>query len=203
MAGAELHESTDGELVEAALLGRRAAFTVLASRYRRGLYATALSRLGEPSAEDAVQETLLAAWRSLSTYQSQYSFRTWLWTILLNQCRRALSKRRRWLSVFAWGEPAGRMADDPVASDADSDPEFRVQRLEQSERLAALLRSLPEHQADALRLRFFGQLKFIEIAQVLGCSLSTAKHRVRLGLMRLSQTLVGANCESLVDWEVR
>jgi sigma-70-like protein len=45
---------------------------------------------------------------------------------------------------------------------------------------------LPTAQADALRLRFFGGLKFEEIADAMQCSLGTAKNRVRWGLMRLA-----------------
>ncbi len=50
-----------------------------------------------------------------------------------------------------------------------------------------LLDTLPEDQADALRLRFYGQMKFQEIADALQCSLTTAKNRVRWGLTRLSR----------------
>jgi RNA polymerase sigma-70 factor (ECF subfamily) len=42
-------------------------------------------------------------------------------------------------------------------------------------------------QADALRLRFFGGLKFEEIAGAMQCSLSTAKNRVRWGLERMAE----------------
>jgi RNA polymerase sigma-70 factor (ECF subfamily) len=51
------------------------------------------------------------------------------------------------------------------------------------------LDQLPENQADALRLRFFGGLKFQEIAAAQGVSLTSAKTRVRQGLLTLSQQL--------------
>jgi RNA polymerase sigma-70 factor (ECF subfamily) len=60
---------------------------------------------------------------------------------------------------------------------------------ERSERLNALLDQLPEKQADALRLRFFGGLKFREIAAAMNCSLSTAKNRVRWGLTEMAEQL--------------
>ena len=44
-------------------------------------------------------------------------------------------------------------------------------------------------QADAIRLRFFGGLKFQEIADAMDCSLSTAKNRVRWGLTTISEKL--------------
>ena len=60
---------------------------------------------------------------------------------------------------------------------------------ERQQRLLARLEELPEVQADALRLRFFGGLKFSEIAQTMGSSLSAAKVRVRNGLVTLSERL--------------
>jgi len=45
--------------------------------------------------EEAVQETFLCAHRWLATYDSRYSFRTWLWTILLNQCSRQAKREAR------------------------------------------------------------------------------------------------------------
>ena len=58
-----------------------------------------------------------------------------------------------------------------------------------NEELESLLARLPEAQADALRLRFFGELKFQEIADAMGCSLATAKNRVRWGLTTLSSMM--------------
>ena len=48
---------------------------------------------------------------------------------------------------------------------------------------------MPEAQADALRLRFFGGMKYHEIAASMQCSLSTAKNRVRWGLTKMAEYL--------------
>lgn len=57
---------------------------------------------------------------------------------------------------------------------------------ERGELLEQLLTELSEPQADALRLRFYGGLKFQEIADAMGCSLSSVKNRVRWGLEKMS-----------------
>ena len=62
----------------------------------------------------------------------------------------------------------------------------------------ALLARLPQAQADALRLRFFGGLKFQEIAAAMDCSLTTAKSRVKQGLLQLSEWLR----EEGTDWQL-
>lgn len=170
----------DGPLIAAALAGDEAAFAQLARRYQAPLFHAARSRLGDRQlAEDAVQEALLCAFRWLHTYDSRYSFRTWLWTILLNQCTR-IGQRRNKLAT--------RVAPLPELSTASSPVELLLAQ-ENADRLHALLARLPEPQADALRLRFFGELKFEEIAQAMECSVSGAKNRVRLGLTQLAAWL--------------
>jgi RNA polymerase sigma-70 factor (ECF subfamily) len=72
---------------------------------------------------------------------------------------------------------------------AELTPSQQLAAKERSQLLDALLLRLPEVQADALRLRFFGDLKFPEIADAMGCSLSTAKNRVKWGLMKLAELI--------------
>lgn len=178
----------DGIVIAAVRAGESHRFDEIARRYSGALWRMALSRLGRrDAADDAVQETLLAAFRWLGSYDSRYSFRTWLWTILLNECRRSLAKRARRREISTNGE--GASATLAALTDADN-PHQRLLLQERAEMLERLLDRLPEPEADALRLRFFGDLKFQEIADVLGCSLSTAKYRVRDGLTQLSQWLV-------------
>jgi len=68
-------------------------------------------------------------------------------------------------------------------------PVGQVLKRERSQLLEQHLSDLPSMQADALRLRFFAGLKFHEIADAMGCSLSTAKNRVRCGLTKMGQSL--------------
>jgi RNA polymerase sigma-70 factor (ECF subfamily) len=183
---------SDGEVILAVLDGQGERFAEIVRRYRAALLRAAESRLKQADlAEDAVQETFLCAFKSLHTYDSRYSFRTWLWTILLNQCRRRYKRESRQLEIVAAAEEARSFSAAVVSGEAGPD-EHAIAR-EQSARLAELLDALPEVQADALRLRFFGGLKFHEIADAMGCSLSSAKARVRLGLTRMSElTTAGA-----------
>ena len=78
--------------------------------------------------------------------------------------------------------PDDLLADDPP-------PLERLLAKERTAQLERLLGRLSRVQADALRLRFFGGLKFQEIADTLECSLSTAKNRVRWGLLHLAEMI--------------
>ena len=176
----------DGPLVAAALAGDETAFAALVDRYRPALLRGAISRLGrEDWGEDAVQETFFCVFKSLRTYDSRFSFRTWLWTILINQCKRQFAKQQRLGRVT--GNDVGQATQErqsPEPSPAD-----QLLARERAGELSRLLARLPEAQADALRLRFFGELKFHEIAAALDCSVSAAKQRVKSGLEQLSAWL--------------
>src|SRR5580704_7969284 len=75
--------------------GQIELFDVLVRRYRGPLLNVAWSKLGDPTwAEDAVQETFLAAFAARATYNPRFAFRTWVWTILLNLCRRQWQRRQ-------------------------------------------------------------------------------------------------------------
>lgn len=181
-------------MVAAVLAGDRDRFAELVGRYHGPLLRLATSRLGRREwAEDVVQEAFLNAFKSLHTYNSQYSFRTWLWTILLNQCHRHYKKQGAAGVVRPWGdqsasEVAGGQRSAHQLRSAESPADHLLAR-ERNAQLNDLLNQLPESQADALRLRFFGGLKFREIAQAMDCSLSTAKNRVRWGLTKMADHL--------------
>lgn len=175
---------TDSEIMERVQNGDHEVFGTLVSRYAPRLCRFAESKLGDAAlAEDVVQETFLAAFAARGTYNPQFAVTTWLWTILLNLCRRHW-RRSRSGSASVWedwdaatADPADRHAASPLSELILSEDERRVHEL---------LTRLPEVQADALRLRFFGGLSFQEIASTMDCSLSGAKRRVKTGLERLA-----------------
>lgn len=172
--------------------GETALFSEIVRRYEAALRRVAASRLGQAEwAEDVVQETFLAAYKSRHTYRPEQSFRTWLWTILLNQCRRSWSGHVRRPRLLAWGDQAAEGVAPAIYQASlergGDQPWERLVARERAGLLEHLLGQLPPVQADALRLRFFGELKFDEIADTMGCSLLTAKNRVKSGLLRLAE----------------
>ncbi|MBI2825409.1 MAG: sigma-70 family RNA polymerase sigma factor [Planctomycetia bacterium] len=186
-------QESDADLMRRANHGDQAAFAELVRRYQPALRRVALSRLRAAEvAEEIVQETFLAAYRSRHTYDQRFGFRTWLWTILLNLCRGHAGRQARGPKLVSLDADAGEQAEQIVTErdgrgDGTSSPLARLLARERRELLDNLLARLTPAQADAIRLRFFGQLKFQEIAAALECSPGAAKERVRSGLVRLSQ----------------
>jgi len=179
---------SDGELMRRVQQGETASFAVLVRRYQSVLLRVAEARLGRRDwAEDVVQETFLAAFKSCRSFDLRASFRTWVWTILVNQCRRHF--RSRQTSVPELQSGPGEVALVEVIACGQPTPYLQLVARERRELLERLLDELSAVQADALRLRFFGGLKFREIAEAMDCSLLTAKNRVRAGLLRMSHLL--------------
>src|SRR5919198_2448102 len=84
------------DLLARARAGDAAAFEQLVAGYRRELSAHCYRMLGSPQdAEDALQESLLAAWRGLGGFEGRASVRTWLYRIATSRCLNALRSSSR------------------------------------------------------------------------------------------------------------
>lgn len=84
------------ELLARAQAGDEEAFAQLVAPHRRELHVYCYRTLGSlQDAEDALQETLLAAWRGLAGFEQRASLRTWLYTIATNRCLNMLRAAER------------------------------------------------------------------------------------------------------------
>jgi len=195
---------TDSQLIEAALAGDEGAFAKLVGPHRRPLHAHCYRMLGSlQDAEDAVQETLLRAWRNLSSFQGRSSLRTWLYTIATNVCLRAIERRpSRVLPIdygpsadpheplsdplveAVWIEP---YPDERLAIDDDlAGPEARYEQRESIElAFIAALQLLPPRQRAVLILRDVLGYSGAEVAE----ALETTPASIYSALQRAHATL--------------
>lgn len=176
----------DEELMRRSQAGELSAFEELVRRYRGPLLRVAASKLGDRlAAEDQVQEALLAAFAARHTFNPQFAFRTWMWTILLRLCQKHRQRESR--PVRAGGSIDPVWADENAGNSGSGLDQLLL--TERQDLLHQSLAELPEAEADALRLRFFAGLKFEEIAAAMDSSVSGAKQRVKHGLERLADRL--------------
>jgi RNA polymerase sigma-70 factor (ECF subfamily) len=110
-------DATQPPLVAAATAGDPEAFRQLTGPHRRELAVHCYRMLGSlEDADDAVQETLLKAWRRLSGFEGRSSLRAWLYRIATNVCLDALDHRARRVLPAAVAGPA-----DPAVPPAPDD----------------------------------------------------------------------------------
>ena len=105
------------ELLDAARAGDENAFGRIVEQHRAQLHAHCYRMLGSvQDAEDALQETLLRAWRALPAFAGRSSARTWLYKIATNACLDAIARRsKRVLPVdFGPAREPGSGAGEPL-----------------------------------------------------------------------------------------
>lgn len=180
----------DAALVAAALAGDGGAFEALVERYAAPVYKFAYGyvRVGA-DAEDIAQEAFVRAWRNLKRYDASKSFKTWLFTIAKNAALDAIKKRKPMLF--------SQIADEEDALDALLEgrqsagelPDAAFDRSVTQADLSRLLHALPPAYRTVLSMRYYGSLKFREIAKELGEPIDTIKSRHRRGLALMRKLL--------------
>ncbi|TMC79791.1 MAG: sigma-70 family RNA polymerase sigma factor [Chloroflexi bacterium] len=187
-------KSASGEasalLVERARQGDARAFEQLARDVERPLYRHAVRMVGQVDAEDVVQDALLSAWRSLSSFEGS-SFRAWIFRIATNRALDRLRSRRRHPELpldppnegdddRSWAEPA---APGPDLVEIAGDREALL-IVEQA------LSTLPAEQRAALLLRDVEGFAYEEIATITTVEIGTVKSRIHRGRLAVRNALV-------------
>ena len=159
----------DRDLVERAKARDRAAFDDLVGPLIDQAFRLAFGMLHDRgSAEDAVQEAAVRAWRKLSNLRPGAPLRPWFLAIVANQCRTVM--RARWWSVIRVDRMEGSVGagfEDRIVRGAD---------------IRAALRRLPTDQREALVLRYYLDLPLEEVASITGVPVGTVKSRINRGL---------------------
>jgi len=176
--------ATDADLVAAARGGDGAALGLLLERHRPRLFATAVRLLGyRPDAEDAVQETCLAAMRHIGSVRDPESVGAWLQAVLRRACMQ--HERRR----------NGELLTDslPDLLDERPGPEDRIDRLELRDWIWGALQRLPEPLRVSAMLRYFGSYdSYDEVATILGVPIGTVRSRLSEAKIKLADALLAS-----------
>jgi RNA polymerase sigma-70 factor (ECF subfamily) len=179
---------TDEELVARSISGDAESFNELILRWERPIYALAYRTIGrEEDARDVCQETFLRAFRALPGFRGQAKFSSWLYRIALNLCHDWMRRQRRTPVVQA---PEGVDLMELAASTEPSESiEDLVARKDLTRLVERAMARLPEEQRTAIILKEYHGLTFQEIADLVGCPLSTVKTRLYQGLIVLRREL--------------
>jgi RNA polymerase sigma-70 factor (TIGR02960 family) len=195
------------QLLSRAVEGDEDAFRELTDRYRRELQFHCYRVLGSlQDAEDALQETLVSAWRGLARFEERSSLRAWLYRIATNRCLDALRDAGRQpppapeppfappaptrMAEPTWLEPYPDVLLEGII-DASPGPDARYETRETIElAFIAALQALPSRQRATLLLRDVLGFRAAEVANMLDSSeesVKSALKRARAAMQRRDQ----------------
>ena len=174
-------DASDAELVVRVAGRDREAFEILYHRYVRSVFGLALRRLRDRTrAEDAVQETFAAIWRSAASYKPERGpAAPWLYAI----ARNAIVDRFR-SQVDTSGEVPEIVSGEPGPAD-------RAESSFVSWRVHRALEELPPREREVVELAYWSGMSQSEVADYLNIPLGTVKTRTRSALARLADVLEG------------
>lgn len=179
-------ERTENSLVERARRGDAEAFRELVESYSPKLFRIAYRITGdEASAEDAVQETFLRAYRSLGRFDSRSQFGTWLHRIAVNTAVEIVRKQQRHRSRH---EEMPGAAEVPLPS-SDPGPDRLSLSLEVERAVRSALADLSPMERTAFILRHFEERSIAEICDQLGLGVSAGKQAVFRAVKKLRVVL--------------
>jgi RNA polymerase sigma-70 factor, ECF subfamily len=174
------------ETIQRAQAGDQAAIAQLVTEQQRYVYSIAMTITKDPTdAADLTQDALIRLIRAIGSYRGETKLSTWLYRLVVNL---GIDRMRR------RGAPPIRLDDDDadidVASDHPADDVAGVaERVEEAQLVRTAVAQLPDAQRLALTLHYFEDLRYEDIADVMGVPVNTVKSHIRRGKERLALLL--------------
>ena len=153
---------------------KEAAFTRIVREYQEPLYWQIRRMvLVHDDADDVLQNTFIKAWSAIDSFRGESRLQTWLFRIAINESLNHLSKKKQTLSIDGMD---GNVAD-MLASDSYFDGD------EVQKQFQTAIGTLPEKQRLVFNLKYFDEMKYEDMSQLLGTSIGALKasyhHAVR------------------------
>ena len=178
---------SDEVLVQRLRGGDVAAGEALCNRYTQPLLRYLQRIAGDGMAEELHQQTWLSVLDNLAQFDPAAAatagggFKAWLFRIATNKANDHWRSRGR--------EKAAKEGLKLVTDDELPHAGHRMEGTEQEQKLRKAIEQLPEAQRQVLMLRYYSNMKFVDIAKMLGCPLNTALGRVHKAMIKLRQLM--------------
>lgn len=156
----------------------RQAFTEVIAAYTEPLY-WQIRRMvqNHDDTNDLLQNTFMKAWQSLDSFRGDAKLSTWLYKIAINESITHLDKLKRRQNVSLDDEELS------LASVIESDTEFDGDELQEKLRLA--IASLPEKQRLVFNMKYFDDMKYDDMSEILGTSVGALKASYHLAVKKI------------------
>jgi RNA polymerase sigma-70 factor, ECF subfamily len=180
---------SDQQLIADCLTGQTHVFGDLVLRYQDRLYNMLVHVLGSAEdARDVAQDAFVTAFQKLHTFQGRSAFYSWLFRIAMNS---AISRQRKNsrvpVSIEAVRDRSGAEPTDPHP---ESRPDFSMEASERQTAVRAALADLPEEFRTVLVLKEMENMKYDEIAEMIGCPIGTVRSRIHRARAELKARLI-------------
>ena len=173
----------DEQLVSQTLVGDRDAFGVLVHKYQDMVFAYAFQKVrNEADAQDVTQEVFLRAYRNLYSLRHPHRFRSWLYTIMSNECN-------RWLARAAKTRQREMMLADAGNDKQSADLTHAVPTDAWTEDVEQAISALPDENRVAISMFYMGDCSLKEIAEFLGVSVNTVRGKLHRARRQLGSAL--------------
>ncbi|MDR3305418.1 MAG: RNA polymerase sigma factor [Clostridiales Family XIII bacterium] len=187
---AKIPQITDKEefyaIVERAKGGDEAAFKALVENKARSILFQTNSMLKNPhDAEDAAQEVVLILYKNISRLRNPRVFNAWANRIIINTCKAMLGKKDRRKEDFVVEEFYDIISD----KDIDFIPSASLEDEEARDRIVRLIDSLPGRRRDAIRMYFFQEMSYAEIAVEMDVSVQAVSSYIAKGRNQIRKSL--------------
>lgn len=167
--------------------GDQQAFADLVTLHRNQLWAVCLQICGhQHDAEDALQATLIAAWRNLDKFRGEARISTWLHRIAANNAVEVVRKRKPNTQVADFGDP-----DLPIQLEDRPGGIAFDERIALRDSLREALAALSDDLREAVVLREFADFTYHDIAEHQRVGIQTVKSRLNRARKQLGQSLRG------------
>jgi RNA polymerase sigma-70 factor (ECF subfamily) len=172
-------KSEDTALIQLALVGDQGAFARLRQKYHDAIYNLIYRMIREKDeVEDLTQEAFIKAFGSLSTFNDEFAFSTWLYKIATNNCIDHI--RRRKLQTFSIDKPIESKESDFTFElpDTGDEPDQEMISRQRKKLLDDAINSLPPKYRQVIVMRHQEELEYQEIARILKLPLGTVKAHI-------------------------
>lgn len=158
--------------------GRKKVFPVIVDQYSQSLYWKIRSIvLTHEDADDVLQNTFLKAWKSLPTFQGKAKLSTWLYRIAINESLDFL--RHQKTAALSSADADLSVANRLLADDYfDGDKSQAV--------LQEAIATLPDVQRTVFTLRYYDEMKYSEMSEILGTSEGSLKASYHIAVQKIT-----------------
>lgn len=156
---------------------RAAAFSAIVNRYSQQIYWHIRRMvLSHDDTNDLVQNTFIKAWTSIDKFRGDSKISTWLYRIAINETLNFLGKNKN--NTVSINSPEGAIAEQ-----LESDIHFNGERADAL--LQEAIHRLPEKQRLAFNMKYYEEMKYEEMSEILGTSVGALKASYHIAVKKI------------------